>query len=268
MATNNAINLKSAGVVYYDAAGTFTGVSTSTALQMLQSGASVAPSWSTATWPATTTVSQLLYSSSANTVAGLATANSAVLLSTSAGVPVFSGTLTNGQTILGSTGATPVAATITGSNGITVTTGSGTLALSGTVVQTVFLNAAAGSSTTSTTYVDVTSATLNITPTSASNKIRVTFSFLAFINNSAGINPFNVLQVLRGASVLSGTDTISIGSQSAAGGNGSKSWMGWEYVDSPASTSALTYKLQHKTSNGSVSATTNFVNIILQEIVA
>lgn len=43
--------------------------------------------FSTATYPATTTVSQILYSSSSNTVAGLATANSGVLTTSSGGVP-------------------------------------------------------------------------------------------------------------------------------------------------------------------------------------
>jgi NAD-dependent DNA ligase len=38
------------------------------------SGASAAPAWSTATYPATTTANQLLYSSATNTVTGLATA--------------------------------------------------------------------------------------------------------------------------------------------------------------------------------------------------
>lgn len=102
---------------------------TATARQMLQSGASAAPAWSTATWPDTTTINQLLYSSAANTVAGIATANSGVLTTTSTGVPGFIGPLINGQVIVGSTGATPVAATITGGAGITVTNGAGTITI-------------------------------------------------------------------------------------------------------------------------------------------
>lgn len=104
---------------------------TATSGQILQSaGAAADPAFSTATYPATTTINQLLYSSSANVVAGLAAANSAVLVSTSAGVPVWSGTLTNGQMVIGSTGATPTAGTITSTGGtITVSTGAGTLNL-------------------------------------------------------------------------------------------------------------------------------------------
>ncbi len=104
---------------------------TATSGQVLQSaGASADPAFSTATYPSTTTVSQILYSSSANTIAGLATANSATLVTTSTGVPVFSGTMTNGQMIIGSTGATPAAGTITSTGGtIAVTVGAGTLNL-------------------------------------------------------------------------------------------------------------------------------------------
>ncbi len=104
---------------------------TATVGQVLQSaGASADPAFSTATYPLTTTVSQILYSSSANTVTGLATANSATLVTTSTGVPVMSATMTNGQMIIGSTGATPVAGTITSTGGtITVTPGAGTLNL-------------------------------------------------------------------------------------------------------------------------------------------
>lgn len=55
----------------------------------------------TATYPATTTVNQLLYSSAANTVGGLATANNGVLVTSGAGVPNFSSTLPSGLTIPG-----------------------------------------------------------------------------------------------------------------------------------------------------------------------
>lgn len=56
--------------------------------QVLQSGGNAAnPAYSTATYPSTTTANQLLYSSSANTIAGLATANNAILATDSSGVP-------------------------------------------------------------------------------------------------------------------------------------------------------------------------------------
>ena len=66
---------------------------TSTANQILVSGASTTPAWSTATYPTTTTINQLLYSSAANAISGLATANSGVLITSGTGVPSISGTL-------------------------------------------------------------------------------------------------------------------------------------------------------------------------------
>ena len=86
----NANLTASAGGIFYSTGSAGAILSgTATAQQMLLSGANAAPAWSTATWPATTTANQLLYSSSANAVAGLATANSSVLVTSSGGVPSF-----------------------------------------------------------------------------------------------------------------------------------------------------------------------------------
>ena len=87
--------------------------------------------FTTATYPSTTTANRLLYSSATNTVTDLATANSATLVTNATGVPSWTSSMTNGQILIGSTGATPVPATITGSAGITVTNGAGTITISG-----------------------------------------------------------------------------------------------------------------------------------------
>jgi len=87
--------------------------------------------FTTATYPSTTTANQLLYSSATNTVGGLATANSATLVTNASGVPSWTSSMTNGQVLIGSTGAAPVPATITGTLGITVTNGAGTITISG-----------------------------------------------------------------------------------------------------------------------------------------
>lgn len=68
---------------------------TATANQVLLSGSNSAPSWSTATYPSTTTANQLLYSSATNTITGLTTANNGVLITSGAGVPSISSTLPN-----------------------------------------------------------------------------------------------------------------------------------------------------------------------------
>lgn len=155
--TNANLTASNGGIFYSTGTAGAILAGTATASKILLSGSSSAPTWSTSTIPtssgaagkilrsdgtnyATTTAtfadtyaaSTLLYSNGANTVTGLATANSAQLVTTSTGVPAWSGTMTNGQVIIGSTGTTPVAGTITGSNGVTIATGAGTLAIAGT----------------------------------------------------------------------------------------------------------------------------------------
>jgi len=83
--------------------------------------------YTTATYPATTTLNQLLYSSSANVIGGVSIVNDGALVTTSAGVPTWIAS-TNGQLLIGSTAGTPAFALPTSTTGITFTTGSGTLA--------------------------------------------------------------------------------------------------------------------------------------------
>lgn len=100
------------GGIFYSNASTGAILSgTATANQVLLSGASTTPAWSTATYPATTTINQLLYSSSANVIAGLATANSSVLITSGAGVPSLSTTLPSGLAATNLTLTTPILGT-------------------------------------------------------------------------------------------------------------------------------------------------------------
>lgn len=98
--TNGTDAANNGGVVWSNASGYKILAGTATARQMLQSGATATPAWSTTTWPATTTVNRLLWSSSANAIADLATANSGVLVTDSGGIPSISTTLPSGLTNL------------------------------------------------------------------------------------------------------------------------------------------------------------------------
>lgn len=92
------------GIVYSGAANLAILSGTATARQMLQSGASGAPSWSTATWPATTTINRILYSSAANVVGEITSAASSIMITNGSSVPSFSTTLpafTLGGTVSG-----------------------------------------------------------------------------------------------------------------------------------------------------------------------
>ena len=123
--TNANLTASNGGIFYSTGTAGAILAGTATANQILQSGSNTTPAWSTATFAGTYAASTLLYSNGANTVTGLATANSASLVTTSAGVPVWSSTMTNGQVIIGSTGATPTAATLSAGTGVTITNSAG-----------------------------------------------------------------------------------------------------------------------------------------------
>ncbi len=96
--TNANLTASNGGIFYSTATAGAILSGTSTAQQMLQSGSSAAPAWSTATWPASTTANQLLYSSAANTVGGLTTGNSSVLVTSGSGVPSLATAIPAGVT--------------------------------------------------------------------------------------------------------------------------------------------------------------------------
>ena len=68
----------------------------------------------TATYPATTTASQLLYSSATNTIGGLATANNGTLVTSATGVPsILAGPGTTGNILQSNAAAAPSFSTAT-----------------------------------------------------------------------------------------------------------------------------------------------------------
>ena len=139
---------------------------------------------------------------------------------------------------------------------------------SGTIIQTVSAELENDNVTSSTSFVD-TGVTASITPSSTSNKIIVTIC----IPMNAHHDNTDVqvsYKVLRDSTVLG---DATFGDHS---GNGSRSdlWTTahFAYVDSPSSTSSLTYKVQHKAFNTDIVSTASHSNnkctIILQELVA
>lgn len=94
--TNANLTASNGGIFYSTASAAAILSGTATANQLLTSGASGAPSWTTATYPATTTINQILYSSAANTVTGLPTANGGVINTGATGIPSVTATPTLG----------------------------------------------------------------------------------------------------------------------------------------------------------------------------
>jgi len=114
----------------------------------------------------------------------------------------------------------------------------------GHVLQVVSVTTTAYNNTTSATYID-SGLTLSITPSSSSNKILV----FANVNGTRKANNTALrLQLVRGATVLSIFDTI-IGYTNTTTTN-SVGTSGLSYLDSPATTSSTTYKIQFSSSDG------------------
>jgi len=137
--TNASLTANNGGIVWSNASQLQILSGTSTANQVLLSGATATPVWSTATYQATTTANQLLYSSSNNVIAGLATANQAVLVTNVFGAPSLStslpGTVQLNITNVGTiTAGTWEGSLITGTYGGTgVNNGSSTITIGGNV---------------------------------------------------------------------------------------------------------------------------------------
>ena len=129
----------------------------------------------------------------------------------------------------------------------------------GKVLQVVSTSTVTNTTIASTTYTDVTNMTLNITPTSASSKVLVLVTLpSAALVSTAGDTTGNSMRILRGATVITNYYNSGFGDGGAfyvyAGGPGANigGVYGVSFLDSPATTSATTYKVQ-----GRVLATAN-----------
>jgi hypothetical protein len=178
-------------------------------------------------------------------------------------LPTNSGTIITGTLPDGDLVGTTATQTLTNKS-IVATQLTGTIAAArlpaGTVLQVVSTAKTDTFSTTSTSFVDVTGLSVTITPSSASSKILVfaqvsasmtgdagqAFSFKVVGGNTASYIGDSAGNRVRGVFGVAG---VSGGAYMAA-----SSIM---YLDSPATTSATTYKIQAQTGQ---SATTSYVN--------
>lgn len=160
---------------------------------------------------------------------------------------------TTGTLVL-QTGATPTTAVTVGTD--QSVTMAGTLATSsrgitkasmpsGSVLQVVQSSYSTQVSTASVTYTD-TGLTATITPSSATSKVLVLISCQGAGKDTS--NTWARLQFLRGATVLGVMDTY-IGANASLLSNFVGS-VCTDYLDSPATTSATTYKVQISAGNG------------------
>jgi hypothetical protein len=122
----------------------------------------------------------------------------------------------------------------------------------GTVLQVVSTTKTNTFSSTSTSFVDITGFSVSITPTNSSSKILV----FGHITASAGI----ILVISGFAQLVRDSTAIGNGAYGIAvnsvGNNDFTTQFSFNYLDSPATTSATTYKIQFKGDTG----TTWYIN--------
>jgi len=155
-------------------------------------------------------------------------------------------------TLPSETGTIVTTGTTTGISASAISTG--TLAAArlpaGSVLQVVQTVKTDTFSTTSTSLVDITGMSVSITPISASNKILVSY-FLGHVDASdAALIPVALLRGATkiGAGATAGNRTTVSTAQISAQNRGvTQSFM---FLDSPATTSSTTYKLQLMTTSG------------------
>ena len=117
----------------------------------------------------------------------------------------------------------------------------------GKVLQVVNATSTSQTSTSSTSFAD-TALSASITPSSTSNKVLVwTFSNVEISGSASGYITFD-----RDGTTLTGGNGFGV----IQDNNGAKN-SSFHFLDSPSSSSALTYKVQVKTSNGSVNVIHN-----------
>ena len=159
-----------------------------------------------------------------------------------------------------------MASTLTVDNIVGATTAANVKLPAGCVVQTV---SADGQNTlvsfTGDTFTDI-SLSASITPKYATSKILVKFNFVSASNNGSGGSYQNKARILRGSTTIYEVHRSPWGNSVSGIGQ----MMSLEYMDSPSTTSATTYKVQlaNGSSSGNVSAHLGGSNaqVILMEI--
>ena len=135
------------------------------------------------------------------------------------------------------------------------------------VKMTQTINSGSQFSTGSGTYVDVTGYNCSITPTSTTSKILVTLNPIFLLNNGSGTSQKVALKLLRDSTSLLDQNDFCTHQV----GNAEADYLGvagyFQYLDSPSSTSALTYKVQIKQhAGGGTTYVQASSSIMLQEV--
>lgn len=152
---------------------------------------------------------------------------------------------------------------------VLATNGSGALSWSNRpILQVVSANYSTSTSNSTSTYAD-TGLTASITPSNSSNKILVLVAQNGLYKTNGNLNNSIHIQLVRGSTALIGNYYIGYTGTTSYVYSGSCSFC---YLDSPATTSAVTYKTQFLTMSNAaavyVQSDSSVSNITLLEVAA
>ena len=151
---------------------------------------------------------------------------------------------------------------VAGTTTLTLPTTSGTIVTSanissnlptGSVLQVVSATKTDTATTTGTSFVDITGLSVSITPSSASNKVLIIFN--AYISNATAGTRF-AARLVRNSTNIAIADAAGSRTQATTGGctvnatNGEMWGNSMNFLDSPATTSSTTYKIQYASIDG------------------
>lgn len=145
----------------------------------------------------------------------------------------------------------------------------------GSVLQVVSTNKNDTFSTASTTFIDLTGLSVSITPTSATSKILVIVDTNACASSTSGIALFNIVRGSTNISQPSTSPTYFSTFQAFINAGDNIAAAGFNFLDSPATTSSTTYKIQCRMNSGTLyinrrltADTTSTSTITVMEIAA
>jgi len=142
----------------------------------------------------------------------------------------------------------------------------------GKILQTVFASTTTSVNTTSTSFID-SGLSATITPNSASSKVLVLVSQHVLINRSANVTATMRMQLLRAATVIINGSGEQFGVyENTLVDRGFRGYVVLNILDTPATTSATTYKTQMRCESASSDLFSQYDNalssMILMEISA
>jgi hypothetical protein len=128
----------------------------------------------------------------------------------------------------------------------------------GSVLQVVSTTKTDTFTNSSTSFVDITGLSVSITPTSSSSKILVMYSLMSGENASN----FPLVRLVRNSTAIAVGDAAGSRAQVSSvawgsGANNATNMQSMNFLDSPATTSSTTYKLQI---SGATAGVTNYIN--------